>query len=259
MAEPHLALHDLHKAFSGLRVTDGVELALERGELHALIGPNGAGKTTLIGQITGLLRPDGGRILLDGRDVNDHDVAGRARLGIGRTFQITRIFRSRSAVDNVAFALRAGQGHCFAFLRAARADAALLARAHDLLAEVGLAARAEVRADGLAHGEVRQLELAMALAGDPSLLLLDEPMAGLGPGETQAMIRHLQGLKGRYTILLVEHDMEAVFALADRVSVLVSGRIVATGTAAEIQRDPVVREAYLGSEAEGLEGVAGHA
>src|SRR5262249_32884670 len=200
---------------------------------HAVIGPNGAGKTTLIGQLAGDLRPDSGAIRFDDQDITLLDSPLRARRGLARSFQVTSIFRDFSALDNVTLAVQAHSGHSFRFWRPARTESALREPARAALDAVGLGARADVRAANLAHGEQRQLEIAMALATQPRLLLLDEPVAGMGPEESQRMVRFLATLKGRITIVLVEHDMDAVFTLADRISVMVYGRIIATGTPSE--------------------------
>ncbi|MBP2315194.1 ABC transporter ATP-binding protein [Azospirillum soli] len=247
-----LRTESLVKRFGGLAATDGLSLAVAEGELHALIGPNGAGKTTLIGQLAGELTPDEGRILFDGRDVTRMPVHKRAQRGLARSFQITSIFPSFSALDNVALAVQAHAGHSFRFWRDAGRDRRLVDPARAVLERVGLGARANTPAEALAHGEKRQLELAMALATGPRLLLLDEPMAGMGPEESARMVDLLKELKGTVTILLVEHDMDAVFALADRITVLVRGKDLASGTPAEIRNDPAVREAYLGDELEAV-------
>lgn len=244
-----LALRGLVKSFGSLRVTDGVSLTLEEGECHALIGPNGAGKTTLIHQISGLLRPDAGRIEFAGRDVSRLGLAARARLGLGRTFQITSVIPSFTALENVALAAQARAGSSFRFLRPAASEAALNGRALAALAAVDLDARAGARAADLSHGERRLLELAIALAGEPRALLLDEPMAGMGRAEGARLADILAGLKARLPMLLVEHDMEAVFRLADRVSVLVAGRVAVTGAPEAVRADPLARAAYLGEAA----------
>ena len=248
MAETLLAVRALRKHFGGLLANDGIDLDVARGETHAVIGPNGAGKTTLIGQLAGDLRPDSGSIRFDDQDVTRLDAPLRARRGLARSFQITSIFRDFSALDNVTLAVQAHSGHSFRFWRAARTESALRGPARAALEAVGLGERADVRAANLAHGEQRQLEIAMALAIEPRLLLLDEPVAGMGPEESQRMIRFLATLKGRMTIVLVEHDMDAVFTLADRISVMVYGRIIATGTPAEIRGNEHVRRAYLGED-----------
>ena len=249
MVEAILAVSGLRKAFGALVATDGVSLDVREGETHAIIGPNGAGKTTLIGQLAGNLRPDEGRILFAGQDVTRLSAPQRARKGFARSFQITSIYRDFTALDNVALAVQAHAGHSFRFWRPARAEAALRQPAREVLREVGLAGRANVLAAELAHGEQRQLEVAMALATRPRLLLLDEPVAGMGLEESQRMVQFLAGLKGRQSIILVEHDMDAVFTLADRISVLVYGRIVASGAPAEVRANPEVKRAYLGEDA----------
>ncbi|MBV1797854.1 ABC transporter ATP-binding protein [Siccirubricoccus sp. G192] len=248
MAEALLELQGLYKRFGGLAVTDGVSLAVTNGSIHAVIGPNGAGKTSLIHQISGTLRPDAGRILFGGRDITGLPVQRRARLGLARSFQITSVVPGFTALENAALAVQARSGSSFRFLRVAASEAALNGEAMAALDQLGLAGRAGVPAGALSHGERRQLELAIALAMRPRLLLLDEPLAGAGPEETERLVGILRGLRGRYTILLVEHDMQAVFALADRISVLAEGRVIATGTAAAIRGNAEVRAAYLGEE-----------
>ncbi|MBB3899821.1 ABC transporter ATP-binding protein [Roseococcus suduntuyensis] len=248
MAETILALHGLRKSFGGLLVTDDVTLDVRQGEIHALIGPNGAGKTTLIHQVSGTLAPDAGRIRFLGEDITALSMPARARRGLARSFQITSVIPSFSALENAALAVQARQGSSFRFFRAASREAALNAEAIAALAEVGLDARAATPAAALSHGERRQLEIAIALAMRPRALLLDEPLAGTGPEEAERLIRLLSGLRARYAVLLVEHDMQAVFALADRISVLAQGRVIATGTPDDIRADPAVREAYLGED-----------
>jgi branched-chain amino acid transport system ATP-binding protein len=243
-----LEIDRLCKAFGALVATDDVTLRIRKGETHALIGPNGAGKTTLIGQLTGELRPDAGRITFDGRDITDLSTARRVRLGLARSFQITSIFDSFTAEGNVALAVQATEPHSFRFWRPAERIARLRQPARRLLQDVGLGQLGNLIAARMSHGQHRQLELGMALATRPVLLLLDEPMAGLGIEESRAMSTLLAGIKGQYTILLIEHDMDVVFSLADRISVLVGGRIVASGTADEIRNHPGVRVAYLGEE-----------
>jgi branched-chain amino acid transport system ATP-binding protein len=249
MTETLLAIRSLTKRFGGLLASDGIDLDVVPGETHAIIGPNGAGKTTLIGQLAGDLRPDAGVIHFTGRDVTRLDAPARSRLGLARSFQITSIFRDFSALDNVAFAVQAHRGSSFRFWSPARADSTLREPARAALQSVGLGGRADVRAANLAHGEQRQLEIAMALATEPRLLLLDEPVAGMGLEESQRMVRFLSTLKRRITMVLVEHDMDAVFTLADRISVMVYGRIIATGTPAEVRGNEHVRRAYLGEDA----------
>jgi branched-chain amino acid transport system ATP-binding protein len=250
MSEVLLEAIGLRKSFGALQATDNVSLQVRRGEVHALIGPNGAGKTTLVGQFSGEIEPSAGEIRFQGRDITALPMAGRARLGLARTFQISSVFNTFSAAGNVALAVQATQPHSFRFWRRADRIEALRRPAYRLLHELGVGPRSDVIAAGMSHGEHRQLELAMALATNPSMLLLDEPMAGLGPEESQAMTALLQRLKRRYTILLIEHDMDAVFQLADRISVLVAGRVIVTGTPDEIRNHPDVRAAYLGDEDE---------
>ena len=250
MAEPVLRLDALHKNFGGLVVTDGVTLDIAPGELHAVIGPNGAGKTTLINQISGLLSPSNGRIVFEGQDVTAMAPDHRAALGLARTFQITSVIAGFSALENVALAVQARAGSSFRFTGRADRESALNAPALAALAEVGLADRADIPAAHLSHGEKRALELAIALAMQPKLLLLDEPMAGTGHEESARLIGVLSRLKGRFAILLVEHDMNAVFALADRISVLIYGRILASGAPEAVRKDPKVVSAYLGEELE---------
>ena len=248
VAEALLHAAGLTKNFGGVTATDNVTLAIRRGEFHAIIGPNGAGKTTLIGLLAGEIAPLGGAIRFDGRDITRLPVYRRSKLGLARSFQITSLFRDFTALDNVALAVQAHSGHSFRFWGDARRDAALRAPALTALARVGLAERAAMRVDKLSHGEHRQLEIAMALATAPRMLLLDEPMAGMGPEESARMVEMLRELKGRITVLLIEHDMETVFALAGRITVLVYGRVIASGDPATIRADAAVREAYLGEQ-----------
>jgi branched-chain amino acid transport system ATP-binding protein len=248
MAEPVLSLKGLRKNFGGLRVTDDVSLEVRPGEIHAVIGPNGAGKTTLIHQISGFLRPDSGQVFLAGTDVTRLAPEQRARAGLSRSFQITSILPAFTALENVALAVQARSGTSFRFFGRASDEAGLNGVAMAKLEEVGLAGRAAVPAGVLSHGEKRALECAIALAMEPKVLLLDEPMAGAGHDEGQRLISLMQGLKAKIPMLLVEHDMDAVFRVADRVSVLVYGRIIATGAPDEIRADRAVREAYLGEE-----------
>ena len=250
MAEPVLRIEGLAKNFGGLRVTDNVTLDVRPGELHAVIGPNGAGKTTLINQLSGLLAPDAGRIVFNGEDVTALPPHLRAQRGLARSFQITSILPRFSALENVALAVQARSGTSFSFFRSAADEEVLNAPAYAALAQVGLAERANVAAGELSHGEKRALELAIALAMEPKLLLLDEPMAGTGHDESERLVAALRALKGRFPMVLVEHDMHAVFALADRISVLIYGRILASGTPAEVRADPQVVAAYLGDEME---------
>ena len=242
-----LEIANLTKSFGALRATDGVSLKVEAGETHAIIGPNGAGKTTLISQLAGTLRPDAGSVRFAGEDVTRLPAHRRCRKGLARSFQITSVFPDFSALHNVALAVQAHSGRT-GFWKPARSDRALIEPATRFLNEVGLGERADVPAVNLSHGEHRQLEVAMALATEPRLLLLDEPMAGMGIEESQRMIALLSRLKQAKTIVLVEHDMDAVFRLADRISVLVYGRVIATGTPEEIRANEEVRRAYLGED-----------
>ena len=248
MAEPLLQVSGLAKRFGGIAAADEISLEVPEGELHAVIGPNGAGKTTLIAQLTGEIRPDAGAIRFAGRDLTALPVYRRSALGLARSFQITSVFPDFSALDNVALAVQAHAGHSFRFWRDARRDPALRDPALAALARVGLGERAGVLAASLSHGEQRQLEIAMTLATGPRMLLLDEPMAGMGVRESARMVALLRELKRELTILLVEHDMEAVFALADRITVLVYGRVIASGAPETIRANPEVRRAYLGEQ-----------
>ena len=248
MAEALLETRGLVKRFGGVVASDRIDLSVRTGEIHALIGPNGAGKTTLVAQLAGELMSDAGVIRFAGEDVTRLPVYTRSARGLARSFQITSILPEHTALDNVALAVQARAGHSFRFWRPARTDAALRDPARAVLAEVGLADRGDVVAARLAHGEQRQLEIAMALATRPRMLLLDEPMAGMGREESIRMVELLRELRGRQTLLLVEHDMDAVFALADRISVLVYGRLIATGSPAEIRANDEVAQAYLGED-----------
>lgn len=245
-----LTIDNLVKHFGGLTATDHVSLEVRADEIHALIGPNGAGKSTLINQLCGEIRPDGGTIHLAGRDITHLSAPARTGLGLGRTFQITSLLDEMSVRENVAMAVQVRAGGNFRIWDSARKRRAIWDEADAFLATGPLATRADLRAADLSHGERKQLELIVALAMKPRLLLLDEPMAGLGHLESQAMIEMLHSTRKSVAILLVEHDMEAVFALADRISVLVYGRIIASGSVAEIRDDPLVRAAYLGAEDE---------
>jgi branched-chain amino acid transport system ATP-binding protein len=249
MPEPILEIDGLTKAFGALIATEGVSLDLRPGEIHALIGPNGAGKSTLVRQIAGELRQDAGKIRFEGRAMDHLDSAARARLGLARTFQVSSVAPDMSALRNVMLAVQAASGRVFRFFRPVSRDRELVAAAMSHLETVGLDARGGIRAAELSHGERRQLEFAIALALRPKVFLLDEPMAGLGPEGTRRLTAFLDTLRHEAPILLIEHDMEAVFALADRISVLVYGRVIATGPVAEIRRNDEVRRAYLGDEA----------
>jgi len=243
-----LHVDGLVKRFGGLAATDGATLEVRAGEVHALIGPNGAGKTTLIHQIAGSLAPDAGRIVFDGADVTARSMPQRVHAGLARSYQITNVFGRLPVLDNLALAVQARSGGSLRFWRPARSERARYDEAAAVAARVGLGDRLGRPAGELSHGEQRQLEVGLALATNPKLLLLDEPMAGMGPDETARMLEFLQSLAGQVTILLVEHDMDAVFRLAHRISTLVSGRVIACGTPDEIRAHPEVRRAYLGDE-----------
>jgi branched-chain amino acid transport system ATP-binding protein len=248
MSATLLQISALGKRFGGVVATDDVHLSILGGETHALIGPNGAGKSTLIAQVNGELAPDAGQIVFGGRDVTRLSAHQRAMLGFARSFQITSIFPNFTVLENVALAVQARNGSSFRFWRPVRSEPMLYDAAGEILMQVGLEKAAGYSAGALSHGEHRQLELAIALATKPRLLLLDEPMAGMGSEESARMVELIEGLKPRFTILLVEHDMGAVFRLADRISVMVAGRLIATGTVEEIRRNDGVRVAYLGEE-----------
>jgi len=243
-----LQVSGLNKNFGGICATDDVNLEIVEGELHAIIGPNGAGKTTLISQLFGSVTPDSGSIIFKGIDITGKASHARAKIGITRSFQITSLVMQMSVLDNVALAVQARDGHSFRFLKPARSFKHIRQKALESLRQVGLEARADDLTRLLSHGEHRQLEIAVALASQASLMLLDEPMAGLGPEESLEMVKFLKSLKGTRTILLIEHDMDAVFALADRISVLVYGKIIATGLPQDIRANKEVRHAYLGEE-----------
>jgi branched-chain amino acid transport system ATP-binding protein len=250
MPEPLLRLQGLRKNFGSLVVTDDVSLDIVPGEMHAIIGPNGAGKTTLINQLSGLIRPDEGRIIFAGVDITALPPEERALRGLSRSFQITSILPGFSVLENVALAVQAREGSSLRFVGRAADEAALNTPAVAALEQAGLADRARMRAGELSHGEKRALELAIALAMKPTLLLLDEPMAGIGREETERQVGLLLQLKRQFTMVLVEHDMAAVFALADRISVLIRGRLLVTGSPDEVRADPQVVTAYLGEQVE---------
>jgi len=250
MPEAVLRLQNLYKSFGSLVVTDDVTLDVMPGEMHAIIGPNGAGKTTLVNQISGLIAPDDGRILFAGADVTALPPEQRALRGLSRSFQITSILAGFSVLENVALAVQARAGSSLRFHGRAADEAALNVPAMAALEQTGIADRAHIRAGALSHGEKRALELAIALAMQPTLLLLDEPMAGVGRDETERQVELLLRLKGQLTMILVEHDMAAVFALADRISVLIRGRVLVTGLPDEVRADPQVVTAYLGEQME---------
>jgi branched-chain amino acid transport system ATP-binding protein len=244
-----LELENVSKHFGGLVATDSVTLAVRPGEVHALIGPNGAGKTTLVAQIAGDLASDGGTIRFDGADVTRAPQHERVRAGLARSYQVTSIFGSLSVLDNLALAVQARSGSSFSFWRPVATESALAEEARAIAARIGLGGREDALAATLAHGEQRALEVGLALATRPRLVLLDEPMAGLGPEESRAMIELVERVREQAAVLLVEHDMDAVFRLADRISVLVSGRVIASGAPEAIRADAEVRKAYLGESA----------
>ena len=248
MAEPLLKVQGLVKRFGGLVATDKVSLDIRHGEIHALIGPNGAGKTTLIAQLSGSLASDAGRLGFDGSDISALPQHERVRRGLARSYQITSIFKKFSVLNNVALAVQARSGTSMSFWRPLAAETALFEEAAELVRRVGLGGREHAMAGNLAHGEQRQLEVGLALATQPKLILLDEPMAGMGPEESVRIIELIEKVREEVTVLLVEHDMDAVFRLADRISVLVNGRLIATGEPETIRNNPEVRKAYLGDE-----------
>jgi branched-chain amino acid transport system ATP-binding protein len=248
VADPLLRVERLVRRFGGIAATDHLSLDVISGELHAIIGPNGAGKTTLISQLTGQLLPNSGTIHFAGQDITRLPAWRRSALGLARSFQITSLLPDFTASDNVALAAQAHDGHSFRFWGSARGEQRLRQAAQSALARVGLADRADTLVSKLSHGEQRELELAVALATKPQLLLLDEPMAGLGTTESARMVKLLQELRREVTIVLVEHDMEAVFALADRITVLVYGRVIASDVPAAIRQNEEVRRAYLGEQ-----------
>jgi branched-chain amino acid transport system ATP-binding protein len=248
VTEPLLRVDNLVRTFGGITATDNLSLQAAKGELHAIIGPNGAGKTTLITQLTGQLQPNSGSIHFGGRDITRLPAYKRSALGLARSFQITSLLRDFTAADNVALAAQAHDGHSFYFWGNARKEKHLRESARAALSRVGLEPRADVIVSRLSHGEQRQLELAVALATKPRLLLLDEPMAGLGVSESARMVELLKELRREVTIILVEHDMEAVFALADRITVLVYGRVIACDVPAAIRVNEEVKRAYLGEQ-----------
>ncbi len=243
-----ISVRGLTKSFGGITATDNVDLEIRQGEIHAIIGPNGAGKTTLIAQLTGSLKVDKGSIHFLDTEITNLPPYARSHLGLARSFQITSVFHDLSVLNNAALAVQAHAGHSYRFWKPAETDPALTVPAMAALARVGLEARAQTLTRNLSHGERRQLEIAMALATGPKVLFLDEPMAGMGAEESARMVDILRQLRGENTILLIEHDMDAVFALADRITVLVYGRVIASGTPQEIRADGEVRRAYLGGE-----------
>ena len=245
---PVLLLEGLVKRYGGLTVTNRLQLAVHPRQVHAVIGPNGAGKTTLIQLISGALKPDAGRIVFKGRDITARAMHERVALGLARSYQITNLFKSCSVLDNLALSVQARSGSSMRFWRPAVSEAALFREAALVGEQVGLASRLGAIAGSLSHGEQRQLELGLALASSPELLLLDEPMAGMGAEESARLIPLIKALASTLTVVLIEHDMDAVFQLADRISVLVAGQIMATGSADQIRANAEVRKAYLGDE-----------
>lgn len=243
-----LEVKHLHKSYGAIKATQNLSLDVRAGEIHALIGPNGAGKTTLMRQLSGQVLPDNGEVILKGKDITRLPAYKRTHLGLGRSFQITQVFDHLTVQDNIALAVQSHMGHSFRFWKDVRHDRALLMPTAKAMEQCGLSERADELAGSLSHGEKRQLDMGMALVGNPSVLLMDEPMAGMGPGGTVKMTELIRGLKGRVGVLLVEHDMDAVFSLADRITVLVYGEAIATGTPDEIRCHPEVQEAYLGEE-----------
>ena len=250
MNESTLRVEGLTKSFGGVVATNNLYFDIEQGEIHAVIGPNGAGKTTLVAQLSGLLKPDAGRIIFLGSDISRESAEARSHLGLARSFQITSIFPNFTALTNVALAIQAHRGHSFRFWKPVSADPDLIDPARKILEDIGLGDRANEIAGNLAHGEQRQLEIAMALATEPKLLLLDEPTAGMGAEASDRMREFIASLKGKISMLLIEHDMDTVFNLADRVTVLIYGTAIATGTPEEIRKNDEVRAAYLGQDDE---------
>jgi branched-chain amino acid transport system ATP-binding protein len=251
MAEPLLSVQSISKRFGAVKASDNFSLEVAEGELHAMIGPNGAGKTTALNQLCGEILPDGGEIFFNGRRITRMPTYRRAQLGLARSYQITSIFQNLTVKENLSLSIQAHHGHSFRFWQRAGDDPEIRAAVAPAMARVGLKARANTQAANLSHGEKRQLEVGMALAGHSRMLLLDEPYAGMGPGGAVELTKLIRRLKREVTILLVEHDMGAVFSLADRITVLVYGQAIASGTPDEIRVNPAVREAYLGDEANG--------
>ncbi len=241
-----LSTENLCKNYAGIRANYNLNLELRRGEIHALIGPNGAGKSTAVAQLSGELAPTSGRIYFESADITRLAEFERARVGVSRSFQVTSVFDEMTVLDNLALALQAHQAHSYRFWSPVSSDNQLNQQAVELASQFGLEAHLDLRAGALAHGEKRQLEVGMSMAGNPQVLLLDEPMAGIGPGGSIKLTELLDDLRGRYSILLVEHDMDAVFTLADRITVMVYGEIIASGSVAEIRDNAEVQRAYLG-------------
>ncbi|MDL1974136.1 MAG: ABC transporter ATP-binding protein [Deltaproteobacteria bacterium] len=251
MGESLLSVKSLIKRFGAVQASNNFSLEVAQGELHALIGPNGAGKTTALNQLCGELMPDAGRIFFDGRQITRMPVYRRAQLGLARSYQITSVFEHLTVRENLSLAIQAHKGHSFRFWKKAVDDPVIRQAVLQATARVGLEKRANMQAANLSHGEKRQMEVGMLLAGHPKMLLMDEPYAGMGPGGAVELTKLIRKLKTEFTILLVEHDMGAVFSLADRITVLVYGQAIATGTPQEIRANPEVRQAYLGDEVNG--------
>lgn len=248
MMQAILELRGLVKRYGGLAATDHLDLAIQRGEIHAIIGPNGAGKTTLIHQISGAIAPDRGSILFEGRDITSLSMHERVACGLARSYQITNVFPGFSVLDNLALAVQARRGSSMRFWRPAITEQAMFEEAEAIAQRIGLATRLTSLARNLSHGEQRKLELGLALATQPTMLLLDEPMAGMGHEESSELLPLIEALRPSVTMLLIEHDMDAVFRVADRISVLVAGRIIASGTPDDIRSNAEVKRAYLGDE-----------
>lgn len=248
MTEQLLQVRGLNKSFGAVRATNDLSFSVAKGHIHALIGPNGAGKTTIVNQLSGDMLPDSGSIFFNGMDVTRLKVYRRARLGIGRSFQITHIFDKLTVAENMGLSICARDGHNFRFWRNWRSSQPVQRTMENALERVDLLSRADFAAARLSHGEKRQLEVGMALVGEPKLLILDEPMAGMGPGGTVELSKLISKLKEKTTILLVEHDMDVVFSLADQVTVLVYGENIASGSPEQIRDNEAVRSAYLGEE-----------
>ena len=248
MAENLLITRSLSKQFGGVKAADSIDIEINSGELHALIGPNGAGKTTLISLITGILECDSGEIEFDGRKINEISAPSRSLMGLARSFQVTSILKDFTCQENVAVAIQAHHGHSFRFWKRVSSEADIQDKAVDVLQSVGLQNHLDTIAGNLAHGEQRHLEIAIALATTPKLLVLDEPLAGMGRSDSARILEFLKSLKRKYTILLIEHDMDAVFALADRISVMVYGRLIKSDTPENVRKDEFVQMAYLGHD-----------
>lgn len=248
MSESLLQVQNLYKNFGAIQATSDVSFSIEKGDIHALIGPNGAGKTTLVNQLSGDIFPDKGSIHFNSMDITNLKAYKRAQLGITRSFQITHIFEQLTVAENMGLAIHSKNGHNFRFWKRALGPSQIKKDVSFALERVDLAGRSQQPARYLSHGEKRQLEVGMALVGNPELLIMDEPMAGMGTGGTRELTRLIEGLRGKVTILLVEHDMDVVFSLADKVTVLVYGEHAATGTPNDIRADKHVRRAYLGEE-----------